>query len=255
MRNKKAEIVNKFIIGIFVSLYLMVSIISTIHVVSFFELSNPKWLAITLAVAFEIGAAASLAAIVAMDKMNKTLVWALFFVLTGMQAMGNTYYAYVNLADFSGWVELFGLFEEDLIYQKRILSYVSGAILPLVALGFIKALVDYIRPDSEVQRDLLDSIDAEDTDEDEKLVEVVEAPVDISEPLLVDQEKDVVDISEPLIHKFDESVEMITQTETPLPDVENVPIPAIVNTNSNKDVNRDRPGIIPKSSQDPTKIE
>ena len=34
--------------------------------------------------------------------------------------------------------------------QKRILSLVSGAILPLVALGFIKSLVDYIKPDIEV---------------------------------------------------------------------------------------------------------
>jgi hypothetical protein len=63
-----------------------------------------------------------------------------------MQAMGNTYYAYINLENFQGWIELFGLSEEDLIYQKRILSIVSGAILPVIALGFIKALVDYIKP-------------------------------------------------------------------------------------------------------------
>ena len=31
--------------------------------------------------------------------------------------------------------------------KKRVLSIVSGAILPLVALGFIKSLVDYIRPE------------------------------------------------------------------------------------------------------------
>jgi hypothetical protein len=44
------------------------------------------------------------------------------------------------------WSELFGLSEEDPIFQKRILSVISGAILPLVALGFIKSLVDYIKP-------------------------------------------------------------------------------------------------------------
>ena len=141
--------VKYFIISTFVTLYLLVSIISTIHVISFFELSNPQWLAISLAIAFEIGAAASLASLITLDKMNKGVVWGLFIILTLMQAMGNTYYAYINLENFQGWIELFGLSEEDLIYQKRILSIVSGAILPVVALGFIKALVDYIKPSPE----------------------------------------------------------------------------------------------------------
>jgi hypothetical protein len=139
-----------FIIGTFVTLYLLVSIISTIHVIDFFLMSNPKWLAVSLAIAFEVGAAASLAAIITLEKMNKGMVWGLFILLTLMQAMGNTYYTYIHLKDFSGWIELFGLVDEELIYQKRILSMVSGAILPIVALGFIKSLVDYIRP-SEIE--------------------------------------------------------------------------------------------------------
>ena len=81
--------------------------------------------------------------------MNKVLVWILFVVLTLMQAMGNTYYAYTHIHDFQYWSELFGLIEEDVIYQKRLLSLISGAILPLVSLGFIKSLVDYIRPDKD----------------------------------------------------------------------------------------------------------
>lgn len=146
-KQQKSNLIHWFIIGTFVTLYVLVSLISTIHVIDFFELSNVKWLAITLAVAFEIGAAASLASIIVLDRMNKWIVWGLFFLLTGMQAMGNTYYAFTHLNDYQGWVELFGLNEEEPLYQKRILSIVSGAILPLVALGFIKALVDYIRPD------------------------------------------------------------------------------------------------------------
>ena len=139
-----------FIISTFVTLYLLVSVISTIHVIDFFKLSNPDWLAISLAVAFEIGAAASLASLVTLEKMNKGIVWGLFILLTLMQAMGNTYYAYTHLVNFQGWTELFGLTEEDLIYQKRVLSIVSGAILPIVALGFIKSLVDYIKPSDDI---------------------------------------------------------------------------------------------------------
>jgi len=142
-----------FIISTFVTLYLLVSIISTIHVIDFFLMSNPKWLAISLAIAFEVGAAASLASIITLDKMNKGIVWGLFILLTLMQAMGNTYYTYVHLNNFQGWIELFGLVDEELIYQKRVLSIVSGAILPVVALGFIKSLVDYIKPASDPVND------------------------------------------------------------------------------------------------------
>lgn len=142
----KDKILRGFIIGIFVSLYLLVSIISTIHVVDFFELSNPRWMAITLAVGFEIGAAASLASLIIMDKMNKTLVWSLFITITAMQINGNLYYAFINMQDYQNWVELFNLVEWEELEKKRLLSAVSGAILPLVALGFIKSLVDYIKP-------------------------------------------------------------------------------------------------------------
>ena len=151
-QNKEKRWVRVFIISTFVALYAVVSLISTIHVIDFFRLSNADWLAISLAVGFEIGAAASLASLIALQKMNKSIVWVLFFTLTAMQAMGNTYYAYSHLKDFTQWSELFGLNEEELIYQKRFLSIISGAILPLVALGFIKSLVDYIKPEEEEEQ-------------------------------------------------------------------------------------------------------
>lgn len=157
----KNKIVSRFIIGTFVSLYLLVSIISTIHVIDFFELSNPYWLAVSLAIGFEIGAAASLASLITLDKMNKTIVWALFITITAMQMQGNMYYAFQNLEDYQSWVELFNLLEWEPLAQKRLLAFVSGAILPLVALGFIKSLVDYIKPEpvvGELQSDDLASI-------------------------------------------------------------------------------------------------
>jgi len=145
----KEKIVRGSVIATFVTLYLMVSIISTIHVIDFFELSNPYWLAVTLAIAFEVGAAASLASLAILDKINRGLVWTLFSAITLMQMQGNMYYAFTNLQDFTSWSELFGLIEEEVIFQKRVIAAVSGAILPLVALGFIKSLVDYIKPESK----------------------------------------------------------------------------------------------------------
>lgn len=164
----KNKLVHRFVIGTFVSLYLLVSVISTIHVIDFFRLSNPYWLAVSLAIAFELGAAASLASLVILDKMNRTLVWMLFGAITLMQMQGNMYYAFVNMENFSGWSELFGLIEEDVIYQKRVLSAVSGAILPLVALGFIKSLVDYIKPESQSSVKEIDKIEEDSSVEETK---------------------------------------------------------------------------------------
>lgn len=177
------KLIDKFVIGSFVVLYVLTSCISTIHVIGFFRLSNPNWLATTLAIAFEVGAAASLASIIALKKMNKGIVWALFFMLTLMQAMGNTYYAYTHLVNYQSWIELFGLVDSEVIEQKRILSLVSGAILPLVALGFIKSLVDYIKPDEEQP----------------KTPDTIPAPTFPADLILVnkgDEEVDITDLKE-----------------------------------------------------------
>lgn len=233
MKNK-SKLVNGFIIGTFVSLYLMVSVISTIHVIDFFKLSNPTWLAVSLAIAFEVGAAASLASLIAMDKMNKSLVWFLFFLLTAMQAMGNTYYAFVNLGDYQSWSELFGLIEEEEIFQKRILSIVSGAILPIVALGFIKSLVDYIKPEEEKT-----SEDDDFSDLDGALNDGLDETEDISEPLIYDSsldmlKPDTMDI--PKVEKSDEkkdSLDEIQEINTDKKPISQDNI-EVVNANSNK---------------------
>lgn len=180
----KNKLIHRSIIVTFVSLYLLVSIISTLHVIEFFKLSNPEWLAISLAIAFELGAAASLASLVILDKMNKTLVWCLFGAITLMQMQGNMYYAFVHMENYQGWSELFGIIEEEVVYQKRVLSAVSGAILPLVALGFIKSLVDYIKPvpaekeSSPAIENVIVSEESKFTAEDKK--SVVEEPSPIS---------------------------------------------------------------------------
>lgn len=173
---KKDKLVNNFVIGTFVVLYLIVSVISTIHVIDFFSLSNPFWLAVSLAIAFEVGAAASLASLIALDKMNKTLVWALFITITLMQMQGNMFYAFKNLNGYESWIQLFNLVDEDPLYQKRILAFVSGAILPLVALGFIKSLVDYIKPEKAQPQTLEENVESmrKVVDAHDSLVEEIE---------------------------------------------------------------------------------
>jgi len=207
----KKKMVHYFVISAFTLLYVITSLISTVHVVDFFALTNPMWLAIGLAVAYEVGAAASLASIVALHKMNKTIVWALFIVLTAMQAMGNTYFAYSHAKDYQQWIELFGLVDEEVIYQKRILGLISGAILPMVALGFIKALVDYIKPDETVKEieprpEKEPSLPYEEVLEPEPIKEEQPAPVveEVTTTVAPKQEKPAVPL---FFKKREESVE------------------------------------------------
>jgi uncharacterized membrane protein len=220
----KNKLVHRSIIATFVSLYLLVSIISTIHVIEFFRLSNPEWLAISLAIGFELGAAASLASLVILDRMNKTLVWMLFGTITLMQMQGNMYYAFVHMENFQGWSELFGLIEEDVVYQKRVLSAVSGAILPLVALGFIKSLVDYIKPESETsvkedvksdEEDKIEESQPETTEDNfsytaEELEEAKEWEVTLEDGPIVEEEERDED------HELDLALnEMVEDLEVP----------------------------------------
>jgi hypothetical protein len=186
----QSKLVKRFVIGTFITLYTLVSVISTIHVIDFFELSNPYWLAVTLAIGFEVGAAASLASLVILDRMNKTLVWALFITITLMQMQGNMYYAFTNLEDFQSWSELFDLIEEEQIFQKRVLSAVSGAILPLVALGFIKSLVDYIKPQDDEEFTPEDSTFGNISEED---LERAEEDLDAWREEILDEEVDDTD--------------------------------------------------------------
>jgi hypothetical protein len=145
----KNKIVHYSIIGIFVSLYFLVATISMINSVEFFDISHNRTMSWVLALGFELGAAASLAAILILERTSKIMVWGLFILLTSFQMMANSYHAYINLENYIPWIELFGLTEEDPLTQKRILSIISGAILPIVALGFIKSLTDYIKPKDE----------------------------------------------------------------------------------------------------------
>lgn len=150
-----------WIVTSFLLVPLIVSVVSTIHVINFFELSNYKALAITLAIAFEIGALSALAGLVALDKINKNVVWFIFCILTAYQMMGNSYFAYDYMSNrmigfpnlIKNWTELFGFSSDpdDLIVVKRIIAIVSGAILPIVSLSFLDLSVDYIQKSTGVQ--------------------------------------------------------------------------------------------------------
>ena len=218
----KDKLVHLGIISIFVSLYFLVATISMINSVAFFDLAHDGLMNWALAIGFELGAEASLAAIVILDKTNKTMVWSLFLLLTAFQMMANSFHAFINLENYMGWIELFGLEEAEPIYQKRVLSIVSGAILPLVALGFIKSLTDYIKPEGSDEVPL--NTDIKETSDN--VTEVINEPVKplekaAEESLNIENIKDDV-LPQPTVEVFEKKTKKGRLSKTKVQHVEKV---------------------------------
>ena len=183
----------------FLLIPLIVSVISSIHVINFFELSNNKMLAIALSVSFEIGALSALAGLVVMDKINKNVIYFIFILLTAYQMMGNTYFAYdilsqkmaVNPDLIKNWSELFGFETDDTILMKRIISIISGAILPIVSLCFLDLSVDYIKKTTifDEDSDVKTNIITENIESQKEEITIEETPEEEVEEVISEEDK------------------------------------------------------------------
>ena len=138
----------KALIILFSLLYVAVGFVSTYHAISFFAISNEKWLAIILAVAFEIGQAAVLFSLLT-SKTKKVMPWILMGVLTLVQVLGNVYssYSYMiinNLDSVKYFTDsvLFYIQDPDPQVNQVMISYITGAILPIVSLCMTSMVVD-----------------------------------------------------------------------------------------------------------------
>ncbi len=131
--------------SVFAALYLIVAIISLICSTEFFKLAHSGIMSWVLAIGFEIGAMSCLLSTLILPKKKLGLVWFMFIVLTLFQCMGNMYAAFINLENFQDWIDMFGMTDMELIAQKRVLAGISGVILPLVALGFIRIMADVLQ--------------------------------------------------------------------------------------------------------------
>lgn len=138
----------KILTILFSILYLAVGFVSVYHAIAFFSISNENWLAIILALAFEIGQAAVLFSLL-VNKSKKTMPWILMVVLTLVQVLGNVYssyqYAAIHSAEeikyFTDSV-LFYLQDPNPQVNQVMISYITGAILPIVALCMTSMIVD-----------------------------------------------------------------------------------------------------------------
>jgi uncharacterized membrane protein YhaH (DUF805 family) len=127
---------------------VVISIISMIHVVSFFELSNNSFLSWMLAAAFEFASISALFALTALTKIKKNTIWTLFFAIVLMQVIGNMYHSYIHInpsdPNLLKLFSIIGIEAANLIWTQRILGFLQGGILPIISLSFVKAVVEYL---------------------------------------------------------------------------------------------------------------
>lgn len=191
------KILHKVFIWGFLFLYLLVALISFCHAVQFFGIGNVKWMSISLAFSFELGLALSLASILLSDKNKKqTLPWILMITLTAIQVIGNVYsvFRYISLSeeDYYQYLAkplLFFIQEVDENTIQVIVSWIMGAILPIVALMMTDMVANNIKnvsAEKEESKALEEHNDKEERVKDEK----IETPKDNSNPITVEEIKE-----------------------------------------------------------------
>lgn len=147
----------KILTILFSLLYLAVGFVSVYHSIEFFSISNQRWLAVILAIAFEIGQAAVLFSLLT-SKTKRIMPWILMGVLTLVQCMGNVFsshhYLLVHNTDMIQYFTdsvLFFIQDPDPKYNQVMISYITGAILPIVALCMTSMIVNNsIKEEDEV---------------------------------------------------------------------------------------------------------
>lgn len=156
----RRDILKKIIVGCFVLVPLLSSIISTVHLVDFFYLGNPSWISYTVAFAIEIGSVASFLTLSILSKLNKNIVWGMFFILFFMQVIGNVYFTYdwvtARIAETPSWLTNFREMSEfffgeaELKTSKMILALLIGVPIPLISVFLLKSTADYLGSDKEI---------------------------------------------------------------------------------------------------------
>ena len=186
------KVLHRVFIWGFLFLYFLVALISFCHAVQFFGIGNAKWMSISLAFAFELGLALSLASILLSDKNKKqTLPWILMITLTAVQVVGNVYsvFRYISVSDVDYYQYLakpllFFIEEVDENTIQIIVSWIMGAILPIVALMMTDMVANNIKNVSEDKKEVIESAKdklEEGIEEQPAVEEKKEAPVTVEE--------------------------------------------------------------------------
>ena len=211
-------------IGLFAILYITVALVSLIHSFAFFGLANDNAMSIMLGTTFEIGQAAVLLSILTSKRdRSRIMPWCLMVLLTAVQVLGNVYSSYKYLMTHSTGDLRF--FKEPIFIWTTlpdaqatvIITYIVGAILPIVALCMTSMVSNYIEDTSN--EDIEDTSN-ENIDDNNKLEKhPTEVPKDYNniEGQAEEPTKDTIEeAEEPVKETIEESNGPIEETEEPV---------------------------------------
>ena len=233
-------------IGLFAILYITVALVSLIHSFAFFGLANDNAMSIMLGTTFEIGQAAVLLSILTSKKdRSRIMPWCLMILLTAVQVLGNVYSSYKYLMTHSTGDLRF--FKEPIFIWTTlpdaqatvIITYIVGAILPIVALCMTSMVSNYIEDTSN-----------EDTYDNNKLEKhPTEVPKDYNniegpteEPTKETIEESIEESKEPIEKPIEEPIEETKEPiekpiEEPIEEVEEPVVEPIKATPKSKFLN------------------
>lgn len=236
-------------IGLFAILYITVALVSLIHSFAFFGLANDNAMSIMLGTTFEIGQAAVLLSILTSKRdRSRIMPWCLMILLTAVQVLGNVYSSYKYLMTHSTGDLRF--FKEPIFIWTTlpdaqatvIITYIVGAILPIVALCMTSMVSNYIE---DTSNENIEDTSNENIDDNSKLekhpTEVPKDYNDIEEPTEeptkepIEESKEPIGEVEELVEKpIEESKEPI---EEPIEEVEEPVVEPIKATPKSKFLN------------------
>ena len=211
-------------IGLFAILYITVALVSLIHSFAFFGLANDNAMSIMLGTTFEIGQAAVLLSILTSKKdRSRIMPWCLMILLTAVQVLGNVYSSYKYLMTHSTGDLRF--FKEPIFIWTTlpdaqatvIITYIVGAILPIVALCMTSMVSNYIEDTSN--EDIEDTSN-ENIDDNNKLEkQPTEVPKDynnIEVPTEEPTKESIEESKEPIEDVEEPAKETIEEAEEPI---------------------------------------
>lgn len=210
------NIKKKAYIALFAVLYLIVAFVSFYHGVHYMSLANDTWMAIILSVAFEVGQAAVLFALLtSKENRGKIMPWLLMAMFTLVQILGNVYSSYKYVVEHS--MPLLKYFKEPVFIWTNIpddqatviVTYILGATLPLSALALTGMVTSFLHTDDENKsgKPQEEKIEQKTQDEDEN-AKKIEEPAEKTETdeKLPERTNDVEE------QEDEEPVQMITDT-------------------------------------------
>jgi hypothetical protein len=150
----------------FIILYGATAFVSWYHAITFFNIANAVWLSVLLSFVAEIGQASVLFSILLTENKHKFLPWVVMIILTTLQVIGNVVSSYDWIIKHGGaGVEsfqksiLFFMTAADPEIFKVVIAWISGALLPIIALSMTALVAQNMELRAEQAKTVLDGVD------------------------------------------------------------------------------------------------